>query len=313
MTSKAIREHPGFALRAASEAIQRRSHNLPSMSSCEYCCGIVSTAAMRAAVTATGKRNPALQGGGRHVHKYTICDGLRAGVAEDDLSEKALGAVRFDGLEVTHAIFNPSKTTTGVCVPEGQRGQGRAKAMRNGINRGDPLAGSRRFMPDSLYPCTESKPARRQPGEHCPGGQCGGVSHARDFQPLQRASSRECDPPRGISFAASLESLVRWSGRSADPPGPRTQLPSILPSSRFFNRICDSSEARKKCCSIPNINLLSDRRSSSNMRLLTGKYFEGHVHECGGSLPENIVAAVPLGHCGDSCLLLSIPLSTLLE
>jgi hypothetical protein len=59
ITSKAIREHPVFALRAAREAIQGTSHNLPSVSSCEYCCGISSIAVMRGAVAATGNRNPA--------------------------------------------------------------------------------------------------------------------------------------------------------------------------------------------------------------------------------------------------------------
>jgi hypothetical protein len=125
----------------------------------------------------------------------------------------------------------------------------------------DPLAGSRRFMPDSLYPFTESKPAWRRPGEHCGAMRWRQATHGT-FQPRPGACSRECDSLRGISFAASLESLVRWSGRSEDPPGPGTQLPSILPSNGLFSRICDSSEARKKCCSSPNINLLSDRRSS---------------------------------------------------
>jgi hypothetical protein len=45
------------------------------------------------------------QGGWRDVDKHAIGDSLRAGVTEDDLSEKALGAVCFDGLEVAHAIL----------------------------------------------------------------------------------------------------------------------------------------------------------------------------------------------------------------
>jgi len=43
----------------------------------------------------------------------------RAGVAEDDLSEKTLGAVCFGGFKVAHAIFKSSKTTTGVLRAEG--------------------------------------------------------------------------------------------------------------------------------------------------------------------------------------------------
>jgi hypothetical protein len=42
---------------------------------------------------------PSLQGGGRHVDKHTIGDGLRSGVAEDDFSEKDLGAVCFGGFK----------------------------------------------------------------------------------------------------------------------------------------------------------------------------------------------------------------------
>jgi hypothetical protein len=60
-----------------------------------------------------------LHGSGCNVDKRPIGDGLRAGVAEDDLSEKALGAVCFVGLEVALAIFNPAKRTTGVLRAEG--------------------------------------------------------------------------------------------------------------------------------------------------------------------------------------------------
>ena len=44
-----------------------------------------------------GRREPEtrLRGGWCHVDKGAVGDGLRAGVAEDDLSEKALGAVCF--------------------------------------------------------------------------------------------------------------------------------------------------------------------------------------------------------------------------
>jgi hypothetical protein len=64
--------------------------------------------------------------------------------------------------------FQSSKTTTGVLRAEGTgavKGQ-RSEAKRNNW-RGTRFAGSRPFMPDSLYPCTESKPGRRQPDEHC--------------------------------------------------------------------------------------------------------------------------------------------------
>ena len=54
-------------------------------------------------------------------------------------------------------------------------------------------------MPDSLYPCTESKPARRQPGEHCKAMRW--RSHARDFSaPQGRAAANVIR--FGISFAA---------------------------------------------------------------------------------------------------------------
>jgi hypothetical protein len=92
------------------------------------------------------------QGGWGHVDKHAIGDGLCAGVTKDDLSEKAPGVLCFGGFKVAHAILNSAKRRQAFCVPEGWRGQGRALARRNGINREAPLAGSRRFMPDSLYP-----------------------------------------------------------------------------------------------------------------------------------------------------------------
>jgi hypothetical protein len=55
--------------------------------------------------------------GHRNVDRLTICDGLRAGVAEDDLSEKALGALCFGGFKVAHAILNPAKRRQAFCVP----------------------------------------------------------------------------------------------------------------------------------------------------------------------------------------------------
>ena len=93
-----------------------------------------------------------LQSGWSNVNKHAIGDGLRAGVAEDDLSEKALGAVCFAGLEVVYAIFNLAKRQQAFCVPKGLARSRATEGRRNGINGGDPLAGSRRFMPDSLYP-----------------------------------------------------------------------------------------------------------------------------------------------------------------
>ena len=135
ITSKAIREHPVFALRVPREAIQSTSHRRPSMSSWEYCCGIVSTAALRAPVAATGK---GFQGGWRHVKEHAIGDGLRAGVTKDDLSEEALGAVCFGGFKGCSCNFKSSKTTTGVLRAEGTARSRATEGRRNGINRGDP-------------------------------------------------------------------------------------------------------------------------------------------------------------------------------
>jgi hypothetical protein len=59
---------------------------------------------------------------------------LRAGVAEDDLSEKALGTVCFVGLEVAHAIFNPAKRRQAFCVPKGLARSGATEGRRNVIN-----------------------------------------------------------------------------------------------------------------------------------------------------------------------------------
>jgi hypothetical protein len=95
---KATDEHPGFALRAAREAIQNTSHNLPSMSSCKYCWRDRLSAAISGR-RATGKRKPASRAGWRNVDKHTIGDSLRAGVTKHDLSEKALGAVCFGGFK----------------------------------------------------------------------------------------------------------------------------------------------------------------------------------------------------------------------
>jgi hypothetical protein len=80
-------------------------------------------------------------------------------------------------------------------------------------------------MPDSLHPCTESKPARRQPGEHCR-RQCGGVATRGTFQPRQgRAAANVI----WDLFRGSFRTLVSWSGRSEEAPsGPGTQIPSIL-------------------------------------------------------------------------------------
>ena len=61
-------------------ALQSRSHNLPSISSCEYCWGIVSAAAMRATGCSHGEAETGFQGGWRHVDKHTIGDGLGARV-----------------------------------------------------------------------------------------------------------------------------------------------------------------------------------------------------------------------------------------
>src|SRR5258705_7927216 len=74
------------------------------------------------------------QGGWCHVDKHAIGDGLCAGVTKDDLSEKAPGALCFGGFKVAHAILNSAKRRQAFCVPEGWRGQGRARARRNGIN-----------------------------------------------------------------------------------------------------------------------------------------------------------------------------------
>ena len=46
-----------------------------------------------------GEAETRLRGGWCHVDKRAVGDGFRAGVAEDDLSEKALGAVCFGGFK----------------------------------------------------------------------------------------------------------------------------------------------------------------------------------------------------------------------
>jgi hypothetical protein len=86
----------------------------------------VSTAAMRAAV-AHREAESSFQVGWGHVDKHAIGDGLRAGVAKDDLSEKALGALCFGGFKVAHAILNSAKRRQAFCVPKGRRGQGRSE------------------------------------------------------------------------------------------------------------------------------------------------------------------------------------------
>ena len=92
-------------------------------------------------------------------------------------------------------------------------------------------------MPDSLYPCTESKPARRQPGEHCKAMRW--RSHARDFS----APVKGVQPRRGFAFSGSLSRLRFLVGkmvgngvRRPTEGGPGTQLPSILPTNGLFNR-----------------------------------------------------------------------------
>jgi hypothetical protein len=60
-------------------------------------------------------------------------------------------------------------------------------------------------MPDSLYPCTESKPARRQPGEHCKAMRW--RSHVRDFSAPVRGVQPRLGFAERISFAASF---ARW-------------------------------------------------------------------------------------------------------
>ena len=105
-------------------AVQSRSHNLPSISSCEYCWGIVSAAAMRATGCSHGEAETGFQGGWRHVDKHTIGDGLgRAGVTKDELSERSV----LVDLKLLMAILNPAKRRQAFCVPKGWRGQGRPK------------------------------------------------------------------------------------------------------------------------------------------------------------------------------------------
>ena len=74
-----------------------------------------------------GEAETRLRGGWCHVDKRAVGDSSRAGVAEDDLSEKALGAVCFGGFKVAHAILNSAKRRQAFCVPKGWRGQGRPK------------------------------------------------------------------------------------------------------------------------------------------------------------------------------------------
>ena len=77
---------------------------------------------MRAAV-AEGETG--LKGGRRHVDKHAIGDGLCAGIAKDDLSEKALEAVCLVDSKLLMQFVNPPKRRQAFCVPKGWRGQGR--------------------------------------------------------------------------------------------------------------------------------------------------------------------------------------------
>jgi hypothetical protein len=112
---------------------------------------------------------------------------LRAGVAEDDLPEKALGAGCFDGFKVAHAILNSAKRRQAFCVPKGLARSRATGGRRNGIYGGDPLCGEQAVYAGFALPLTESKPARRQPGEHCR-RQCGGVATHGTIQPDRRAA-----------------------------------------------------------------------------------------------------------------------------
>src|SRR6476620_6646309 len=82
-----------------------------------------------------GRREPEtrLRGGWCHVDKGAVGAGLRAGVAEDDLPEKALGAVYFDGFKVAHAILNSAKRRQAFCVPKGLARSRATGGRRNGI------------------------------------------------------------------------------------------------------------------------------------------------------------------------------------
>jgi hypothetical protein len=122
-----------------------------------------------------------LRGGRCHVDQGAVGDRLRAGVAEDDLPEKALGAF---------------------CVPKGLARSRATGGRRNGIYGGDPLCGEQAVYAGFALPLTESKPARRQPGEHCR-RQCGGVATHGTIQPPLRGVR-----PRTGSASGTLSRLV---------------------------------------------------------------------------------------------------------
>ena len=142
----------------------------------------------------------------------------------------------FGGFKVAHAILNSAKRLRRFARRRAGavNGDGR-EAKRNKSRR--PLAGSRWFMPDSLRPCTESKPTRRQPGEHCKAMRW--RSHACDFS----APVRGVQPRTGFAFSGSLSRLrflvgkMVGNGLRRPPRGvPERKFPSILPSNGLFNR-----------------------------------------------------------------------------
>jgi hypothetical protein len=146
-----------------------------------------------------GRREPEtrLRGGWCHVDKGAIGDGLRAGVAEDDLSEEALGAF---------------------CVP---KGLARSRASVSEAKRNkcwkDPLCGEEAVYAGFALTLDRIKASPGGNRASIAGGQCGGVATHGTFQPrlIKGACGREWDP-LWERFRGSYRSLGRWSGNEVE-------------------------------------------------------------------------------------------------
>jgi hypothetical protein len=149
--SNAIREHSGFALRAAREAIQSTSTTGLRWLRASTTAGLSqSHPSVRRLLPQENEYS--FQGGWRDVDKHAIGDGFRAGVTKDDSPKRAPEPFIFGGFKVAHAISMHQNDDRPFCMPKRLARSRASEAKRNGINGGDPLAGSRPFMPNSFYP-----------------------------------------------------------------------------------------------------------------------------------------------------------------